>query len=59
MRAQRKRGSHHVYRHPDHPDRRVVIVGSEGTDVPTDYPGSGGYDQAGIILPAGDEEAPI
>ena len=27
-RAQRQRGSHRVYRHPDHPDRRVVIAGN-------------------------------
>ena len=39
-RAQRQRGSHRVYRHPDHPDRRVVIAGNEGTDVPAGYAGS-------------------
>jgi predicted RNase H-like HicB family nuclease/predicted RNA binding protein YcfA (HicA-like mRNA interferase family) len=36
-RAQRQRGNHRTYPHPDHPDRRVVVViaGNEGTDVPT------------------------
>jgi predicted RNA binding protein YcfA (HicA-like mRNA interferase family) len=47
----RQRGSHRVMRHSDHPDRRVVVAGNEGTDVP---PGTLAaiYRQAGIDPPA-------
>jgi predicted RNA binding protein YcfA (HicA-like mRNA interferase family) len=51
-RAQRQRGSHRVYRHPDHPDRRVVIAGNEGTDVPTGTLAAI-HSQAGIDPPPG------
>ena len=47
-RARRQRGSHRVYRHPD--DRRVVIAGNEGTDVPTGTLAAI-YRQAGIDPP--------
>ena len=30
----RQRASHRVLRHPEHPDRRVVVPGNEGTDIP-------------------------
>lgn len=31
----RQRGSHRVLRHRHRPDRRVVLAGNEGTEVPT------------------------
>lgn len=49
-RAQRQRGSHRVYRHPDRADRRVVIAGNEGADVPTGTLAAI-YRQAGIEPP--------
>jgi len=49
-RAQR----HLVYRRPDHLDRRVMIAGNEGTDVPTGTPAAT-YRQAGIDPPGGSD----
>jgi len=46
----RQRGSHRVYRHPDHPDRRVVVAGNQASDVP---PGTLAsiYREAGLDRP--------
>ena len=49
-RVQRQRGSHRTYRHPDHPEHRVVIAGNEGTEVPTGTLAAI-YRQAGIDPP--------
>ncbi len=49
-RAQRQRGSHRVYRHPDHPGRRVVIAGNEGQTCPL-VTLAAIYRQAGIDPP--------
>ncbi len=50
-RVRRQGGSHRVFRHPDHPDMRVVVAGNEGTEVPTGTLGAI-YRQAGIDPPS-------
>jgi predicted RNA binding protein YcfA (HicA-like mRNA interferase family) len=49
-RVSRQSGSHRVLRHLDHPDRRVVVAGNEGKDVPAGTLAAI-YRQAGIDPP--------
>jgi len=56
-RAQCQRGRHRVYRHSDHPDRRAVIAGNDGTIMPTTTPGSDLSSSRDQTLLIGDDEA--
>ena len=49
-RVHRQRGSHRVLHHLEHPDRRVVVAGNEGAEVPTGTLAAI-YRQAGIDPP--------
>jgi len=49
-RERRQRGSHRVFRHPEHPDRRVVVDGNEEKDERSGTLAAI-YRQAGIDLP--------